>query len=111
MGDVLQIRVSAVTWNRERMEELWPRLVRMAETVPTKPENMGVLELVQVLAEGLRFMDWPKQVQERMGPGNRKASEIKSALEKALADWKPGEANALSVTLEATLDALERLPV
>ncbi len=110
MGEALQIRVSAVTWNLDLVEKLWPRLCHMADEVPTQPERMGVLELVQTLSEGLRFMDWPDDTKKRMGPGIRTAEETKKAIEKALAEWKPGEANTLSEKLESTLDELERLP-
>ena len=58
MGKVLQIRVSAVTWNEGLVEEYWPSLVRLAGSVPVKSEERGVLELVRRLDEGLRFMKW-----------------------------------------------------
>ncbi len=108
MGEALQIRVSAVTWNEELVEKLWPRLTALAATVPTNTQKHGVLELVQALHEGLRFMDWPKERKDALSPGVTKAVTIKRALEDALAMWKPSEANKLSEQLEAVLDTLER---
>ena len=108
MGKVLQIRVTAVTWNEELVEEYWPRLVRLAGTVPVKSEGRGVLELVRRLDEGLRFMKWSEARKQAMGPGIREAARLKAELEAALADWDPRKANGLSDDLEDALDALER---
>lgn len=108
MGKVLQIRVIAVTWNDDLLEENWPRLSRMAFAVPVKLENHGLLEMVRALSEGLQFMKWSQARKDAMGPGIRKAAQIRSDLEKALADWEPRKANELSDQLEDSLDALER---
>lgn len=108
MGKVLQIRVSAVTWNEGLVEEYWPSLVRLAGSVPVKSEERGVLELVRRLDEGLRFMKWSEARKRSMGPGIREAARLKAELEAALADWNPRGANALSDELEDALDALER---
>ena len=108
MGKVLQIRVIAVTWNEDLVEEEWPRISRLAFAVPVKLENRGVLEMVRALSEGLRFMDWPEKQKDALRPGIEKAAKIRSDLEKALADWEPSRANELSDRLEDTLDELER---
>lgn len=108
MGKVLQIRVIAVTWNDELLEDYWPRLTRLAFSVPIKLENHGVLEMVRALSEGLQFMKWSEARKEGMGPGIREAARIRSEIEKALSDWEPRKANDLSNQLENCLDALER---
>lgn len=108
MGKVLQIRVSAVTWNEDLVEEYWPNLVRLAGSVPVKSEERGVFELVRRLDEGLRFMKWSEARKLGMGPGIREAARLKAEIEAALADWEPRKANALSDALEDALDALER---
>ena len=95
MGKVLQIRVGVVTWNEDLLEELWPKLAELAFSVPIRHEKRGVLEMVRALDEGL-------------GPGIRKAARLKQNLEKALADWRPREANVLSDQLEDVLDQLEQ---
>lgn len=108
MGKALQIRVSAVTWNEDLLEELWPKLTGLAFSVPIKHEKHGVLEMVRALDEGLTFMKWSKARQEALGPGIREAARLKQNLEKALADWQPREANVLSDQLEDVLDQLEQ---
>lgn len=108
MGKVLQIRVTAVTWDDDLLEEYWPRLTKLAFSVPIKLENHGLLEMVRALSEGLQFMKWSDARKKAMGPGITKAAEIRASLEKALADWEPRKANDLSNELEDTLDALER---
>lgn len=108
MGKVLQIRVIAVTWDEDLIEEYWPRVAKLAFDVPIKLANHGLLEMVRALADGLEFGKWPEERKKSLGPGIRKAADIRSDLEKALADWEPRKANELSDKLEDTLDALER---
>ena len=107
MGKVLQIRVTAATWNEDLMEEEWPRLTRLAFSLPIKFKDRGVLEMVRALSEGLEFMNWSDKRKEAMGPGIRECAAIRSELERALADWEPRKANELSDRLEKALDALE----
>lgn len=108
MGKVLQIRVIAVTWNEDLIEDYWPRVSQLAFSVPVKLANHGVLEMVRALSEGLEFAKWPEARREALAPGIRSAEKIRIDLEKALADWEPGKANELSNQLEDALDALER---
>ena len=108
MGKALQIRVSAVTWNEDLLEELWPRLTELAFSVPILHEKRSVLEMVRALDEGLTFMDWSAARRQAMGEGIRKAARLRAELEAALADWDPRTANRLSDALEDVLDALEK---
>ncbi|MBR4741598.1 MAG: hypothetical protein IK079_01700 [Desulfovibrio sp.] len=108
MGEALQIRVSAVTWNEDLVEKLWPKLSQLAFSIPMNLQNHGVLEMVRALGDGLRFMDWSEQRKQAMGPGIQKAQALKKELERALADWNPRQAESVSCDLEACLDELER---
>lgn len=110
MGKALQIRVTAVTWNPDLVEELWPRLEGLAASIPScPPYGGGVMELVRVLHEGSRFQKWPEARKAAMGEGIRKAAQLRKDIEEALADWDPRKANALSDRLEDELDELERV--
>ena len=108
MGEALQIRVTAVTWNEDLLEKLWPQLTELAFSVPIKHEKHGVLEMVRALHEGLQFLPWSEARRKAMGPGIEEAAHLKQALENALADWQPREANILSDKLEDVLDNLEK---
>lgn len=108
MGKVLQIRVVAVTWDDELLEDYWPQLAKLAFSLPIKLENHGLLEMVRALSEGLEFMKWSDARKTAMGSGIREAAQIRKDLERALADWEPRKANELSNRLEDALDALER---
>lgn len=108
MGKVLQIRVVAVTWNEELIEDYWPRLASLAFAVPIKLANHGVLEMVRALSEGLQFEKWPEERKKALGPGIEECEAIRKQLEQALADWDPKKANDLSNQLEDALDRLER---
>ena len=107
MGKILQIRVSAVTWDDALVEEYWPRVSQLAFSVPVKLENRGVLEMVRALSEGLQFMSWSEKRKEVMGPLIRECARLRNDIEKALADWDPRKANDLSNELEDRLDKLE----
>lgn len=108
MGKALQIRVSAVTWNQDLLEQYWPQLSELAFSVPIKHEKRGVLEMVRALDQGLQFMKWSDARRAAMGAGIREAARLKEKLEAALADWQPREANTLSDQLEDALDQLEQ---
>ena len=108
MGEALQIRVTAVTWNEDLLEKLWPQLTELAFSVPIKHEKHGVLEMVRALHDGLQFLPWSEARRKAMGPGIEEAARLKQALENALADWQPREANILSDKLEDVLDTLEK---
>ena len=108
MGEALQIRVSAVTWNEDLLEKLWPRLSELAFSIPVRFEKHGVFDMVKALDEGLTFMDWSQARKEKMGPGIREAARLKKEIEDSLAAWDPRAANRLSDRLEATLEALEQ---
>ncbi|MBQ9452199.1 MAG: hypothetical protein IJU65_02760 [Desulfovibrio sp.] len=108
MGKALQIRVSAVTWNEDLLEELWPRLAELAFSIPIKHERRGVLEMVRALDDGLKFLPWSEARKKALGPGIHEAARIKTELETMLSDWNPREANRLSDALENVLDTLEQ---
>ncbi|MDR2574263.1 MAG: hypothetical protein LBC94_08010 [Desulfovibrio sp.] len=107
MGKALQIRVSAVTWNEDLPEKLWPKISELAFSVAMQHEKRGVLEMVRALDEGLRFMNWPETLKASINDDIHKAAALKRAVEDALADWKPGLANRLSDELENVLDRME----
>jgi hypothetical protein len=107
MGKILQIRVSAWTYDEAEVEEAWPRLAELAFSVPLKHHRRGVLEMVTALDDGLRFMNWPAPLKDSLTPGLERVVAIRDQLEGALADWDPRRADKLSNALEDALDAVE----
>ncbi|MDR2696136.1 MAG: hypothetical protein LBC79_07145 [Deltaproteobacteria bacterium] len=107
MGKILQIRVSAWTYDESEAERAWPRLTELAFSVPLTHHRRGVLEMVAALDDGLRFMDWPAPLKGSLAPGLKRAIAIRDQLEGALADWDPRRANKLTDELEDALDAVE----
>ena len=108
MGKALQIRVSASTWNVDLLEELWPAICELVQEIPVRPGQLGVLEMVQALDEGCRFMKWSASLKDAIAPGIARCARLKNELEEALAAWDPRTANALSDKLEEELDKLEQ---
>lgn len=111
MGDVLQIRVSASTYDERDVTRRWPRATTLAwgDREPVGPR--GVLELVETLADVIEFADVPftddaarSNVSDALALTTRK----KQQLEAHLADWQASEANAASYALEEALDDVEK---
>lgn len=108
MGKVLQIRVSAWTYDEDEVTRTWEGLSALAwPRSPYPGEKRGVLELVTALENGLAFEGWPADVAARLKEGIAGAGELKLRLEDALADWDPRQANRLSDELEDALSRLE----
>ncbi len=103
MGQYLQIRVSAETFDPAAVEKAWPRLCALAGG-----ENR-VLSLAEVLFDKVRFGDVPAELKDRLSPGLEKAAALAERLEAALADRDPQTADALSYELEDRLAELEKL--
>ena len=114
MGRYLQVRVSASTWKPEELEKAWPRLTALAwpheAPVVAEPGGAprGVLELVDRLRDMAQFGDLPDEAAPVVAERLPALVEARDALGRALADWKPSEANDLSVTLEEGLAALDK---
>lgn len=112
MGRILQIRVSAWTYDEDEVVEAWPRLCALVWSQLDKwgPANMkrGVTELAGYLLDALRFSDLPEDVKKALRPGAEKVAAILEDMRSALADWDPRRANQLSDALEDALFALEK---
>lgn len=108
MGKLLQIRVSAWTYDEDEVKANWKNLFALAWPYSSSPGGKcGVLELVTALENGMALGGWPGLVEERLKGGIEQAGELKRRLEQALADWDPRLANRLSDDLEDVLFHLE----
>ncbi len=108
MGKLLQIRVSAWTYDEDAVKANWKNLFALAWPYSSSPGGKcGVLELVTALENGMALGDWPEGVKEHLENGIEQAGELKRQLEQALANWEPRQANRLSDDLEDVLFRLE----
>lgn len=109
MGRVLQVRVSASTYRDADVVRAWPLLTELVwPEGAVGPEGGGVLALVAMLDGAWNFAGWEKGLREELGPDIAELVRIATQLEKALASWKPQEANTLTDDLESVLDSLEQ---
>jgi hypothetical protein len=111
MGKILQIRVSAQTHDPEDVYRHWPRLSRLAwgERQFAADTAKGVRELIAALHDLWKFgNEWSSADREAVGRALPVLCDLDSRLEKALADRRPGDADALSYKIEDGLDALEK---
>ena len=112
MGRILQIRVSAWTYDEDEVVQAWPKLCALVWSQLDKwgPANMkrGVTELAGYLPDALRFSDIPDVQKKALRPGVEKVASTLGAMRAALADWDPRRANQLSDALEEALFELEK---
>jgi len=109
MGRVLQIRVSAWTFDPAEVDKRWPVLVALGFTPPTiLSQERGVLELVENLADRLDMGVLPEDAARDLGADIRKAALAKAKLEAALAEWNARAANILTDEIEEALDDAEK---
>jgi len=112
VGRILQIRVSAWTYDEDEVLQAWPKLCALvwSQLDQWGPAGMkrGVTELAGYLPDALRFSDLPDDVKKLLFPGAKKVAGILDDMRKALADWDPRKANALSDALEEALSELEK---
>ncbi|WP_319778885.1 hypothetical protein [Maridesulfovibrio sp.] len=110
MGNVLQIRVMARTYDEAEVEKKWPYLVETAWDKPhAEGRAHGVVELVEDLKDRLELGMIPEEKAEAMADSIRKAFELKLRMERALGDWKASEANTISYDLEDELSIAEKI--
>ena len=111
MGKILQIRVSAWTYDEDEVLAAWPQLCAIVwpQLEQWGPVGMkhGVTELAGYLPDALRFSDLPDEVKKRLRPGSEKVAAVLEEMRSALASWDPRKANALSEALEEALTDLE----
>lgn len=113
MGKILQIRVSAWTYDEDEVTAAWPKLCALVwgELNRFGPVGMkhGVTELAQYLPDAVRFADIDKNTRARLAPGVERVTSHLLAMRSALEAWDPRLANAISNNLEDALTNLEQL--
>lgn len=111
MGKVLQIRVSAWTYNEDEVVKMWPNLsaVVWPEADQWSPPGgaRGVAELAEALPDVLRFGDLPDHVRAVLQDTVPNVALHLATMRQALGDWEPRGANAASDDLEAALSVAE----
>ena len=107
MGRLLQVRVSAWTYSEDEVRKTWPSLWKLAwqdsDAIPKK----GVMELADAIFDAVRAGLIPDDQAKALKENAEKADTLRQAIEKALGEWKPGEADKRIYELEDTMDALE----
>ena len=111
MGEYLQIRVIAQTYDEAGAEKRFPKLYALAWPVePTPSEGpRGLVELAGVLDDRIRLGDLPAPDRKAMTPALEKVTAAKAALEAALGNRDPQAADQASYQLEDALGELEKL--
>ena len=113
MGRILQVRVSAWTYDEDEVSRAWPLLSSFvwAQTDRWGPPDArhGVLELAGFLPDAIRFGLKDGALKQQAGTACARTGALLEKLREALAGWDPHEANRVSVQLEDSLDNLEQI--
>lgn len=118
MGRLLQVRLSAYTYDIEDVRKAWPSLCQTvwpddkaikALRISDIAGGRGVLDLVKALEVALEYEPWPDAVKQVLSPLIKSARRKTDELSAALADWNSKAANRATDELEAVLDELEQL--
>ncbi len=113
MGRILQIRVSAWTYDEDEVSGAWPRLSAFVwgqtERWGSPGMKHGVLELAEFLPDAVQFGMDDAALKSDAAPEVEKAGALLEKLREALAAWEPREANRISTELEDCLDRLEQI--
>lgn len=107
MGRLLQVRVSAWTFSEDEVRKAWPSLWKLAWQDSSAIPKKGVMELADAVFDAVRAGLIPDNQAKALKDKAEKADQLRTAIEKALGEWKPGEADKLIYELEDTMDALE----
>lgn len=134
MGKLLDIRVTARTYDEDAVAKAWPRLVALAwpewsarlgmdgirDYVPGYAAGQspvekalggrghGVVELAEALPDALKFGGIPDGVAAVLQAPVAEAEKIKRELDAALGDWNAQKASALTFQLEDALSRAEQ---
>lgn len=108
MGKILQIRVSASTYDVSQVGKRWPKLAAHAWGVDVDKQEHGLLELVETIEDKTRLGLLSFKPQGDFHGALQAAVGLRDRLEEALAEWRASEANSLSDALEDAIDDLEK---
>jgi hypothetical protein len=112
MGKILQVRVSATTYEPSDVYRQWPELGRLAwgEKQFVDLKAVGVRELTAALEDQWKFgEDWPGDLKKLLAKDVVALREMDRRLEDALADRRADAADRITYELEDALDELEGL--
>ena len=113
MGRILQIRVSAWTYDEDEVCRAWPLLTALVweqlDRWGQPGMRRGVTELAEYLPDSLRFGSLLSPCREQALAAAEGVTTALEAMRSALANWDPREANRQSDLLEEALDRAEQV--
>ncbi|WP_018125300.1 hypothetical protein [Desulfovibrio oxyclinae] len=108
MGGILQVRVSAWTFDEKEVSKRWPSLASLVwEDGTFITPARGVMELAEAVQTACHAELIDKKKVEALEDKAKTAHDTLQKLRASLADWQPQEADKLTYALEDNLDALE----
>ena len=117
MGRLLQVRLSASTYDIDALPKTWPSLCQIVwgEDVATKKlgsepaGGRGVFDLIKALIVALEYENWPEAKKQALAPLIKSAHKKMEEMAVFLGDWDAKAANKASDELESIIDELEKV--
>lgn len=109
MGQFIQVRVSASTFDPGQAAKAFPKLYAAAWPAhdETPIERKGLFELTDQLSDLHQFGGLASSVKQVVGEHLPRIMHLRRAIETALGDWQPAEAERLTTQFEDALAGLE----
>ncbi len=110
MGEIIQIRLMAKTYDPEEAKKRWGELVEAAFQQDNLQVQAGEdfhVRLVDALYDRYRLKSFPSRISLGLGSEIEKALEQRNRLLQCLSDWDPRGADKAAYALEDLLDLME----
>ncbi len=111
MGKILTIRISLNTYDENDLIKFYPTLYTLAwpkddKHIP-RSQIFGVVELIDTLEQASQFANWTDEIKISLNQEIKKIFLLKEKLLKLILARQINEADALTYTIEESLQELE----
>ena len=111
MGEIIQIRVMAQTFDPEEAKKRWGDLAAAAfdmDNLQIKAEKDFHIKLVDALVDRNKLGQLPPKLKEAIQEDLQTAGQLRNKLQKSLSDWDPRTADKAAYELEDVLDRMQQ---
>jgi len=111
MGEIIQIRVMAQTFDPEAAKNRWTDLAEAAfdmDSLQIKAEKDFHIKLVDALVDRSKLGQLSPKLKAAIEHDLQTAGELRNRLQKSLGDWDPRAADRATYELEDVLDRMQQ---
>ncbi|EFI34949.1 conserved hypothetical protein [Desulfonatronospira thiodismutans ASO3-1] len=111
MGEIIQIRVMAQTFDPEEAKKRWSDLAEAAfdmDSLQIKAEKDFHIKLVDALVDRNKLGQLSPNLKEAIQKDLQTAGQLRDKLQRSLSDWDPRAADRAAYELEDVLDRMQQ---